>query len=64
MTCQGNSSEYCGGPDRLNVYNYTGSSLPTPAPGGGGGGGNGGGIDLPPATTGLPANWSYVDCYM
>ena len=22
MLCNGNSSEICGGPDRLNVYNY------------------------------------------
>lgn len=28
MVCTGNSSEYCGGPNRLNVYNYTGT-LPT-----------------------------------
>ena len=25
MTCSGNSSEICGGPNRLNVYNLTGS---------------------------------------
>src|SRR3984957_21202044 len=25
MACVGNSSEYCGGPDALNVYNHTGT---------------------------------------
>jgi len=28
MVCSGNSSEICGGPNRLNVYNYTGTGLP------------------------------------
>ncbi|KAL2168473.1 hypothetical protein VTG60DRAFT_7209 [Thermothelomyces hinnuleus] len=42
MVCNGNSTEFCGGPDRLNVYNYknqyeptaTSSSTPTPTGGG------------------------------
>ena len=29
MPCSGNASEYCGGPVRLNVYNYTGTGLTT-----------------------------------
>lgn len=29
MLCAGNSTEYCGGPNRLNMYNYTGTDLPT-----------------------------------
>ncbi|KAG5979836.1 hypothetical protein E4U43_006823, partial [Claviceps pusilla] len=28
MVCNGNSSEYCGGPGALNVYQYSGQSLP------------------------------------
>jgi hypothetical protein len=27
MVCSGNSGEFCGGPNRLNVYNYTGTGL-------------------------------------
>ncbi|EAQ93303.1 hypothetical protein CHGG_01538 [Chaetomium globosum CBS 148.51] len=43
MVCNGDSSEFCGGPDRLNVYNYqdqynpTATSTAPPAPTGGGG---------------------------
>jgi len=29
MLCNGNSSEYCGGGNRLNVYNYQGQYNPT-----------------------------------
>ncbi|GAB0136237.1 hypothetical protein EsDP_00004548 [Epichloe bromicola] len=29
MVCNGNSTEYCGGPGALNVYNYGGQLLPT-----------------------------------
>jgi len=32
MACVGNSSEFCGGPNALNVYNYTGTSGTTPPP--------------------------------
>ncbi|KAK0190079.1 glyoxal oxidase N-terminus-domain-containing protein [Armillaria mellea] len=40
MTCAGNSSEFCGGPNRLNAYNYTGTDLPPiNNPGGGNAGG-------------------------
>ncbi|KAF4830329.1 WSC domain-containing protein [Colletotrichum tropicale] len=31
MVCNGNSSEYCGGPNRLNVYDYKHSYLPLPS---------------------------------
>lgn len=83
MVCAGNSSEYCGGSNALNVsplcaggvnlshtshqvYNYTGTSLPTPPPGGGGGGGGGGGSGAPvyPVTSGLPSPWEYAACYV
>lgn len=63
MTCAGNSTQYCGGPGRLNLYNYTGSSLPpvtNPNPPGGGGGG----VTHPPVTIGLPTGWKYADCYV
>jgi hypothetical protein len=29
MTCQGNSGQLCGGSNRLNVYKYSGTNLPT-----------------------------------
>ena len=68
MTCAGNSSEFCGGPNRLNVYNYTGTDLPPITnPGGGGGGGGGGGNNgapVFPVTSGLPAPWTYSSCYV
>ncbi|KAH9927682.1 copper radical oxidase [Fomitopsis serialis] len=65
MVCAGNSSEYCGGPNALNVYNYTGTSLPTP-PSNPGGGGGGGGSSSPvyPVTSGLPSPWQYAACYV
>jgi hypothetical protein len=55
----GNSSEFCGGPNRLNVYNFTGV-LPHP-PGGGGGGGP---VKVSPVKSGLPSPWTYASCYM
>jgi hypothetical protein len=64
MACSGNSSEYCGGPFRLNVYNYTGSNLPPINSGGGGGGGGGGGTPVFPKLVGLPTGWSYNACWV
>uniref|UniRef100_A0A8H7XRB3 WSC domain-containing protein n=1 Tax=Psilocybe cubensis TaxID=181762 RepID=A0A8H7XRB3_PSICU len=68
MVCQGNSSEFCGGPNRLNVYNYTGTDLPVVSGGGGGaaGGGGGGGTALGvfPVLSGLPTGWSYNACWV
>ncbi|KAH6905304.1 copper radical oxidase [Coprinopsis sp. MPI-PUGE-AT-0042] len=55
MTCAGNSSEFCGGPNRLNVYNYTGTALPP--------GGVAPGAPLP-VTSGLPTNWTYGGCFV
>ena len=48
MVCSGNSSEICGGPNRLNVYNYTGTGQsPTNPP-------------PPPASNGP---WVSLGCY-
>ncbi|KAJ7659245.1 copper radical oxidase [Mycena polygramma] len=62
MVCAGNSSEFCGGPNRLTLYNWTGPPLSPPPVGGGGGGGGGGGA------TGiahdLPSPWAYVGCFV
>ncbi|MCJ1315893.1 hypothetical protein MMC15_001213 [Xylographa vitiligo] len=71
MLCNGNSSEYCGGPNRLDMYTLgtaaatsTATSAPTVPPGNPG----------PPASTtvatgkgsatGLPTGWSYQGCYV
>lgn len=63
MPCNGNSSQYCGGPNRLTLYNYTGTDLPPiTAPGGGGGGG--GGNSVSPISSGLPGTWKYAACYV
>ncbi|KAF9220620.1 copper radical oxidase-like protein [Gyrodon lividus] len=64
MTCAGNSSEFCGGPDRLNLYNYT-STLSTVPPSGGGNNNAGAGTTtVSPVTSGLPGNWTYAACYV
>ncbi|KAI9457229.1 copper radical oxidase [Lactarius psammicola] len=62
MVCSGASSELCGGPNRLNVYNYTGTDLPPINNGGGGGGGGGGPVF--PKLSGLPTGWSYNACWV
>ncbi|KAI6024210.1 copper radical oxidase-like protein [Pisolithus marmoratus] len=59
MTCAGNSSEYCGGPNRLNLYNYTGSLTTTGNTGGGGGTGTS--LFVIPSLSG---NWTYAGCYV
>ncbi|KAJ7689677.1 copper radical oxidase [Mycena rosella] len=60
MACAGNISEFCGGPNRLTVYNYTGTDLPPP-PVGGGGGAPGG---VTAIATDLPSPWAYVGCFV
>ncbi|KAI0925387.1 hypothetical protein AcV7_005644 [Taiwanofungus camphoratus] len=66
MPCAGNSSEFCGGPNALDVYNYTGTLPNGPTNPGGGGGGGGGGSSTPvyPVTSGLPSPWEYAGCYV
>lgn len=63
MACQGNSTTLCGGADRLNVYNFTGTITGPPVvnPGGGGGVVN---PDVSPVTSGLPTPWAYSGCYV
>ncbi|KLO11660.1 galactose oxidase [Schizopora paradoxa] len=71
MACQGNSTELCGGPNALNVFNFTGTitgppTLQPPAGGGGGGGIDNTGnpvfvIDTPGV---LPSPWAYSGCYV
>ncbi|KAL4076636.1 glyoxal oxidase [Scleroderma yunnanense] len=60
MTCAGNSSEYCGGPNRLNLYNYTGTLTTSST----GGGGNELTSGPAPVKSGLAGNWTYGGCYV
>jgi hypothetical protein len=59
MTCDGNKNEYCGGPNRLDMYKGT-ASTPTTTAGGPSStvsvGGSG--------ATGLPAGWKYDGCWV
>jgi len=71
MVCNGNPNELCGGPNRLNVYNYTGSALPDTIspPDDGNGGDDGGGPPPNPGATPQPgANltepWTYGGCWV
>jgi hypothetical protein len=55
MTCAGNSSEYCGGPDRLNLYNYTSTATTTTTTG----------AQPPSGPIAVPSfgNWTSLGCY-
>ncbi|KAI3615099.1 copper radical oxidase [Moniliophthora roreri] len=65
MPCNGNSSQYCGGPNRVNIFNYTGVDLPTESPGNvNTGGASQGTPALLPVTSGLPGTWKYAGCYV
>ena len=58
MTCSGNSSEFCGGPSRLIVYNYTGTDLPPRDRGGDDG------SPVFPVLFNLQMGWSYNACWV
>lgn len=55
MTCNGNSSEWCGGPGRLNLYSYGGATPVTTTPP----------ADSPvtPVTPSVPSSWTALGCY-
>ncbi|KAF7860407.1 hypothetical protein EAF04_008533 [Stromatinia cepivora] len=59
MACGGNSTQFCGGSGRMNVYNYTATSLPpTPTP-------TTVSVTVPSATiTDLPKGWTYKGCWV
>ncbi|PIL32445.1 hypothetical protein GSI_05147 [Ganoderma sinense ZZ0214-1] len=63
MACAGNSTELCGGPNALNVYNFTGTITGTPGVPPGGGPGTGP-VLVNPVTSGLPNNFTYAACYV
>lgn len=64
MVCAGNSSEFCGGPNLLSAYTYTGTDLPPISTGGGGGGGGGAPLTVFPVLSGLPQGWAYNSCWV
>ena len=48
MPCGGNSTEFCGGPNRLSVYSNSNITvIPVPKP----------------QNSSLPGNWTYAGCY-
>lgn len=57
MVCNGNSSEYCGGPNRLDMYHFGSGTLPpsstTSSPV----------SSRSAAPSGLPSGWNYAGCY-
>ena len=58
MPCSGNAGEICGGPNRLGVYQFSGTLPPptqNPPPGGGG---------AVRVVTGLPGTWHYAGCFI
>lgn len=61
MACSGNVSEYCGGPNRLNVYefgnSYTGT-IPTVSAST-----TASTTATPPAATSAALDWTYLGCY-
>jgi hypothetical protein len=64
--CNGNTTEMCGGPSRLSVFNYTGIIDTTSTNNNGGTGAGGGPTGGTTGTTdvALPGNWAYKDCYV
>ena len=75
MACQGNADELCGGPGRLNVYQFNSTGLPassstssvagapTPPPGGNGGGGAASPTSLSYVNSTAIAPFTYQGCY-
>ncbi|AEO53498.1 glyoxal oxidase like protein [Thermothelomyces thermophilus ATCC 42464] len=61
MVCNGNSTEFCGGPDRLNVYSYKNQYEPTATSTTGAGSTSSSSV---PSATGLPEGWSYQGCWI
>lgn len=59
MLCNGNSSEFCGGPNRLDMYQFgngspppTSSTSPSTS------------TSATPTSTAIPSGWSYKGCYV
>jgi len=63
MTCDGNNLEYCGGPNRLDMYTGA-ATTPTTTAGGGGGMTTPVSVTGTGGATGIPASWKYDGCYV
>ena len=57
MPCNGNSSEFCGGPNRLNVYQIEGGVIPSPTS-------STRTASSTATATAVPSGWSYRGCYV
>nr|ABD61575.1 copper radical oxidase [Phanerodontia chrysosporium] len=79
MPCAANAGELCGGPNRLTVYNFTGSATTTSPPGGGSSSSSSSVSSTTSSTSsstassptgtgvvtsGLPSGWKYGACYV
>ncbi|KAH0175344.1 WSC domain-containing protein, partial [Aureobasidium melanogenum] len=70
MFCQGDSSEYCGGPNRMNVFQYNGTLPAIPSNGAGNNGNNNNGANPgPTATTSIQNTtsngaYNYFGCWL
>ncbi|MCJ1314408.1 hypothetical protein MMC25_008090 [Agyrium rufum] len=70
MLCNGNSSEYCGGPNRLDTYATTGTKVTSSSAQSSGSAASTTSSAVvsttttPSAPTGLPTGWSYQGCYV
>lgn len=60
MLCNGNTTEYCGGPNRLDMYKF-GGTTPTSTTEAAT---SAAATTSAAGTTGLPTGWSYKGCYV
>ncbi|KAF8623873.1 hypothetical protein AX17_007275 [Amanita inopinata Kibby_2008] len=58
MVCSGNSSEFCGGSYRLNLYNYTTTATTTTTAA------TTTATGVAPVRSGLPTSWAYNACWV
>ncbi|KAF8525138.1 copper radical oxidase [Hysterangium stoloniferum] len=64
MICAGNSTEFCGGPSGLNMYNFTGTITNPPNPNPNPPGGGGGTGSAPAPVTNLPGTFKSAGCFV
>lgn len=62
MLCNGNSTEYCGGPNRLDMYKFGGTTPTSTAAASSTTSATS--STSAAGTTGLPTGWSYKGCYV
>lgn len=64
MLCNGNTTEYCGGPNRLDVYKFGGTTPTSTGAATSAAASSAAATTTPAGTTGLPTGWSYKGCYV